>query len=94
VAEQRLGDSWRRQFPVDADVGPPSQVQSLLAAQSPLLATAWLGLPGLAVPTGVVDGLPLGVQIVTARFRDDLALRAGEVVERAAGWSVMRALGA
>ncbi len=89
-----MPNSWRKQFPVGADVGPPAQVQGLLAAQSPLLATAMLGLPGLAVPTGVVDGLPVGVQIVTARFREDIALRAGETVERAAGYSVLRALGA
>ena len=89
-----MPNSWRRQFPVDADLGPPAQVHGLLAAQSPLLATAMLGLPGLAVPTGVADGLPVGVQIVTARFREGLALRAGEMIERAADYSVLRALGA
>lgn len=64
----------------------------LLPAQSPLLATAALGLPGLAVPTGVANGLPTGVQVVAARFREDRCLRAGEAIERAAGWSALRAL--
>ena len=40
-----------------------------------------LGLPGLAVPTTPTDGLPMGVQIVSRRFREDLCLDAGEIVE-------------
>ena len=48
-----------------------------------------MGLPGLSVPTGVVNGLPVGVQLVTGRFREDLALRAGEMIEQAAGYAVL-----
>jgi amidase len=44
-----------------------------------------LGIPGLAVPTGVVDGLPTGVSILAARFREDLCLAAGEAIEARAG---------
>ena len=40
-----------------------------------------LGLPGLAVPIGEHEGQPLGVQIVAARFREDLCLAAAEVIE-------------
>jgi len=35
-------------------------MNEIIAAQSPLLATAVLGLPGLSVPTGLADGLPAG----------------------------------
>ena len=87
-----MPNSWQRQFPIDADKGPPEAVHALLAAQSPLLGTAMLGLPGLSVPTGLRDGLPLGVQIVATKFREDLALRAGEIVERAAGFSALERL--
>ena len=87
-----MPNSWQRQFPVDADIGSPEQVHSLVAAQSPLLGTAMMGLPGLSVPTGVVDGLPIGVQLVATRFREDQLLSAGEVIERAAGYSVLDAL--
>jgi amidase len=83
-----MPNSWQRQFPIDADKGAPDAVHKLLAAQSPLLGTAMLGLPGLAVPTRIVNALPVGVQIVAARFREDLALRAGEIIERAAAFNV------
>ncbi|MGE0462562.1 MAG: amidase family protein [Vicinamibacterales bacterium] len=46
-----------------------------------LTAVPVLGVPGLAVPTGVVDGLPVGVQILGPRFREDLCLAAAEVIE-------------
>ena len=87
-----MPNCWQRQFPIDADIGSPQQVLSLVAAQSPLLGTAMMGLPGLSVPTGVVDGLPIGAQLVTTRFREDRLLAAGEVIERAAGYSVLDAL--
>jgi amidase len=44
-----------------------------------------LGVPALAVPTGVVDGLPTGVSILAPRFREDLCLAAGEAIEARAG---------
>ena len=52
-------------------------------AQSPLFPTVLLGLPSVSVPTGVVDGLPTGVQVVAPRWREDLALDAAEAVEAA-----------
>ena len=81
--------SWQRQFPIDADIGAPERVHRLLAAQSPLLGTAMMGLPGLAVPTGMAGGLPAGVQIVAARFREDRCLAVGELLEAAAGFSAL-----
>jgi amidase len=44
-----------------------------------------LGLPGLAVPVGRQGSLRTGVQIIPARFREDLTLDAGEVIEAAEG---------
>ena len=67
-------------------------MNEIIAAQSPLLATAVLGLPGLSVPTGLADGLPAGVQLVTSRYREDLCLRAGETIERAADFSALNLL--
>ncbi len=52
---------------------------------STLTAVPVLGVPALAVPTGVVDGLPTGVTVLAARFREDLCLAAGEAIEARAG---------
>ncbi len=46
-----------------------------------LMAIPVLGLPAMAVPTGVAGGLPVGVQIVGARFREDMTLAAAAAIE-------------
>jgi dUTPase len=35
----------------------------------------------VAVPTGIANGLPVGVQIIGPRFREDLCLAAAEAIE-------------
>ena len=50
-----------------------------------MMAVPVLGLPAMAVPTGLVSvgstRLPMGVQIVGPRFREDLCLAAAEAIE-------------
>lgn len=87
-----MPNSWERQLPIDDDQGTAERMSQILLAQSPLLSTAVLGLPGLSVPTGIVSGLPVGVQIVTSRFREDIALYVGELIERASGFSALQHL--
>ncbi|MEV0372360.1 amidase [Streptomyces sp. NPDC050636] len=48
-------------------------------------ATSFVGVPSVAVPTGVVDGLPYGVQLIGRSYREDLCLEAAEAVERRFG---------
>lgn len=48
-------------------------------------ATSFVGVPAVAVPTGVVDGLPYGVQVIGRSYREDLCLEAAEAVERRLG---------
>jgi amidase len=50
-------------------------------AQMPQIALPFLGLPGLTVATGLVGTAPVGVQIVSGRYREDLCLAAGEAIE-------------
>ena len=48
---------------------------------STLMAVPVMGVPAVAVPAGLADGLPVGVQIVGPRFREDLVLAAAEAIE-------------
>lgn len=50
-------------------------------AQMPQIALPFLGLPGLTVATGLIGSAPVGVQIVSGRYREDLCLAAGEAIE-------------
>jgi amidase len=50
-------------------------------AQMPQIAIPFMGLPALAVSTGLVGRVPVGVQVVAGRYREDLCLAAGEAVE-------------
>ena len=84
-----MPNSWERQFPIDDDQRSAERTAQILLAQAPMLSTATLGLPGLSVPTGLANGLPVGVQIVSTKFREDRMLAAGEVIERAAGFSAL-----
>ena len=77
--------SWQRPFLIDADRQGADVARSILDAQSPLLATAILGLPGLSVPTGMAGGVPMGVQLVAGRFQEGLCLSAGEAIEARCG---------
>ena len=50
-------------------------------AQMPQIAIPFMGLPGLTVSTGLVGRVPVGVQLVSGRYREDLCLAAGEAIE-------------
>jgi amidase len=44
-----------------------------------------LGLPAVAVPVGISDGLPQAVQVIGPRYREDLCLDAAEAIEERLG---------
>jgi aspartyl-tRNA(Asn)/glutamyl-tRNA(Gln) amidotransferase subunit A len=41
------------------------------------------GLPGLSIPCGLSEGLPVGLQILGPQFSENLMFRAGHALERA-----------
>jgi amidase len=73
--------SWLMPLPLDADQKGEKTVHAMLDGFRPLVAMSLLGLPSLAAPTGLANGIPVGVQIVASRFREDLCFAAGEVIE-------------
>jgi amidase len=48
-------------------------------------ATSLIGLPAVAVPTGLAEGLPTGVQVIGRPYREDLCLDAAEAIEHRLG---------
>jgi amidase len=50
-------------------------------AQMLQLGLPYLGLPVLTVSTGLLGRTPVGVQVVSGRYREDLCLAAGEAIE-------------
>jgi len=73
-------------FPQTLDQEGAEAGARILRAQAPLYVFNLLGLPGLSVPTAVMHAnIPLGVQVVSARFREDICLALGEIIEARAG---------
>ncbi len=71
------------QLPFDQqqDVRSPAAFREVFEAQLTQRALAALGLPALAVATGQAAARPVGVQLVAARYREDILLEAGGVIE-------------
>ncbi|MBM3572623.1 MAG: amidase, partial [Alphaproteobacteria bacterium] len=72
-------------FAIGFDTSGRVRMDEVLAAQAPQYIVNFLGLPAAAVPTGLAHGLPMGVQIVGASFREDLCLDAAEAIEARVG---------
>jgi len=68
-------------FAVGFDIESSEATARVLTAQRLLVAVNLLGLPAVAVPTGLADDVPVGVQVIGSRYREDLCLDAAEVIE-------------
>jgi aspartyl-tRNA(Asn)/glutamyl-tRNA(Gln) amidotransferase subunit A len=47
------------------------------------------GLPGLSIPCGLSEGLPVGLQLVGPQFAENLLFRVGHALERALGFDTV-----
>ena len=68
-------------FEVGSDVSTPEGAMAVRRSLRFTVSVNLLGLPAVALPAGTAHGLPLGVQLVAARYREDVALGAAQVIE-------------
>jgi amidase len=68
-------------FPDNLDRKDEASFARVWHAQLTQIAIPFMGLPGLTVSTGLVGKSPVGVQVVSGRYREDLCLAAGEAIE-------------
>jgi amidase len=68
-------------FPDGLDRRDDASFTRVWNAQLPQIAIPFLGLPALTVTTGLVGRVPVGVQVVSGRYREGLCLLAGEAIE-------------
>jgi amidase len=68
-------------FPDHDDVTSFVRFEQIMAANLPQVGLPLLSLPGLVVATGMVGQIPVGVQLIGSRYREDILLAAGGVIE-------------
>jgi amidase len=68
-------------FPDGLDMRDEASFARVWRAQLTQIAIPFMGLPALTVSTGLVGKVPVGVQVVSGRYREDLCLAAGEAIE-------------
>ena len=69
----------------DSDTKNIEELRTFLNSGIYSLCVSWLSVPAGVVPTGMVNGLPAGIQIIGRRFREDLILNAMQVIEDQTG---------
>ena len=78
--------SVQKTFLAREDLEGPERVLNMWGDAGRYIGTMnHLGLPSVVVPVGLAHDLPVGVQLVATRFREDLALDAAEAIEKHAG---------
>jgi aspartyl-tRNA(Asn)/glutamyl-tRNA(Gln) amidotransferase subunit A len=73
-------------FPLGAKVDDPlaMYMNDLLTIPS-----CMAGLPGLSIPCGLSEGLPVGLQLVGPQFAENTLFRVGHALEQAIGFDVV-----
>ncbi|MFT4041063.1 MAG: Asp-tRNA(Asn)/Glu-tRNA(Gln) amidotransferase subunit GatA [Thermomicrobiales bacterium] len=74
-------------FPLGARTDDPYQ---MYLADVFTIPANMAGIPGVAVPCGFSDGLPVSLQVLGPAFAEDTILRVAHAYEQAAGWYTQR----
>ena len=68
-------------FADQLDVESAASFQRVLEAQLTQIALPLIGMPAISVATGADPRAPMGVQLVAARFREDVLFDAASEIE-------------
>jgi amidase len=71
-------------FEVGTDLGEGRVAETIRGMRMAMAVNA-LGLPAVALPVGIADGLPQVVQVIGPRYREDLCLGAAQALEDGLG---------
>ena len=74
-------------FKIGEKIGDPVQMYLIDVCTLPVNIA---GLPGLSVPCGFSDGLPVGMQIIGPHFSEETLLKTAHAYEVATNWSSER----
>ncbi len=70
-------------FPIGDKASDPL---AMYACDVMTIPSCLAGLPGLSIPSGLSDGLPVGLQLIGRQFGENTVFRAGHALERALGF--------
>ena len=73
-------------FPLGAKAADPL---AMYLSDVLTIPSCMAGLPGLNVPCGLSDGLPVGLQLVGPQFSENALFRVGHALERAIGYDIV-----
>jgi len=77
-----VGPVWAElPWPADADLDPTSGLDLMLSTARFITPANVLGLPAIAMTTGLADGMPMGIQVYADLWREDLCLEAAAIIE-------------
>ena len=77
-----IGPTWTcTPWPIDSDLDGQRGTDLMLETVRFITPGNVLGIPGVALPTGVADGLATGIQVYAELYREDLCLMAAEAIE-------------
>ncbi|MGI9007468.1 MAG: amidase family protein, partial [Streptosporangiaceae bacterium] len=72
-------------FPLDFDIASAEGAIATFELMRPVMPANLLGTPSAVVPAGMADGLPVGVQVMGARYTELCCLAVAEAIENRLG---------
>ncbi|MBX2883816.1 MAG: amidase family protein [Granulosicoccus sp.] len=69
-------------FKDQLDVESAKSFRHVLEAQMTQIGIPFIGVPAMTITTGTVDNVPVGVQLVADKFREDVLFSAGKEIEK------------